>query len=98
MEMKISLCPLKKNIASQRHDGGKVKVKVLIFTRVARDSTTRLINLCPSVRISYPPPSVSAPFYGYSKLQLHRTEESQNRRRLNDRDRTYNLLVQKAAR
>ena len=31
MEMKISLCPLKKNIASQRHDGGKVKVKVLIL-------------------------------------------------------------------
>ena len=50
------------------------------------------------MRISYPPPSVSAPFYRYSKLQLHGTEESQNRRRLNDGDQTYDPIAQKAAR
>lgn len=29
---------------------------------------------------SIPPASVSAPFYGYSKLWLHGTEESRSRR------------------
>ena len=51
--------------------------------------TTRLINLWPSVRTSYLPPlnsSVNGPFYGYSKLQLHGTEENRNRRRSNDGD------------
>ena len=33
----------------------KRKAKGPYFTRVARDSTTRLINLWPSVRTSYPP-------------------------------------------
>ena len=46
---------------------------------------------------SYPPSSVNAPFYGYSKLQLHRIEESRNRRRLNGGDRTGNPPAQKAA-
>ena len=45
---------------------------------------------------SYPPSSVNAPFYGYSKLELHRTEESRNRRRSNDRDRTGHPPAQKA--
>ena len=33
------------------------------------------------MRTSYPPSSVNAPFYRYSKLQLPRTEESRNRRK-----------------
>ena len=66
------------------------------FTRVAHDSTTRLINLWPTVRTSYPPSSINAPFYGYSKLQLHGTKKSQNRCRLNDRDRTGDPPAQKA--
>ena len=40
---------------------------------MARDSTTRLINLWPLVRTCYPSSSVNAPFHGYSKLQLHGT-------------------------
>ena len=46
--------------------------------------TGELINLWLSVRTFYPFSSINTPFYGYSKLQLHRSEESQNRRRLND--------------
>ena len=42
--------------------------------------TGELINLWLSVRTFS---SIKAPFYGYSQLQLHRSEESQNRRRLN---------------
>ena len=67
------------------------------FTRVARDSATRVISLSPSVRTTYPPSSVNAPFYGYSKLQLHGTEESRNRRRSNDGERTNDPPAQKAA-
>ena len=52
----------------------------LYLTRVKRNSTTKLINLWPSVRTSYPPSSVNASF----PLQLHGTEESRNRRRSND--------------
>ena len=44
-----------------------------------------------------PPSSVNAPFYGYSKLQLHETEESRNRRRSNGGDRTGDPPAQKAA-
>ena len=67
--------------------------------RVACDSTTRLKNLWPSVRTSYPPlpSSVNAPFYGYSRLQLHGTEESRNRRRLIDGDQTGDPPARKAA-
>ena len=54
----------------------KVKGKGPYFTRVVRDSTTTLTNLWPSVHTSYPPSSINAPFWGYSKLQVHRTEES----------------------
>ena len=46
---------------------------------------------------SYPPSSVNAPFYGYSKLQLHGIEESRNRRRSNGGDRTGDPPAQKAA-
>ena len=47
----------------------KVKVTVLIFTRVACDSQLELlINLWPSVHTIYSPSSINAPFYGYSKL------------------------------
>ena len=73
-----------------------IKAKVLYFTRVARDSPTRLIKLWLSVRTSYPPSSVNTPFYGYSKLQLHGTEGSRNRRRSNDEDRTGDPRAQKA--
>ena len=55
------------------------KGKVPNFTRVARDSSTRLINLLPSVHTCYPPSSINATFHGYSKLELHGTEESRNR-------------------
>jgi len=41
-------------------------------------------------------PSVNAPFYGYSKLQLHGTEKSRNRRRSNNGDRTGDPPAQKA--
>ena len=60
-------------------------------------TVNRLINLRPSVRTSYPPSSVNTPFYGYSKLQLHGTEESRNRRRSNDGDRTGDPPAKKAA-
>ena len=60
------------------------------FTRVVRDSATRVISLSPSVHNNYPPSSVNAPFYGYSKLQLHGTEENRNRRRSNEGDRRSN--------
>ena len=43
--------------------------------KVDSDSTTRLINLWPSMRTSYPPSTVNALFYGYSKLQLQRNVE-----------------------
>ena len=79
-----------------QNSGNKSKGKGPYFTRVARDSTTRLINLWPLVCTSYPPSSVNALFYKYSKLQLHRTEEIQNRRRSNDRDRTGDPPAQKA--
>ena len=45
------------------------------FPRVGHDSSTRLINLWPSVCTSYSPSFVNATFYGYSNLQLHGTEE-----------------------
>ena len=82
-------------------NGEKVKKegKGPCFTRVARDSTTRLINLWPLVHTSIPFSSVNAPFYGYSQLQLriHETEESQNRGRSNDLDRTADPPVQRTA-
>ena len=81
------------NYLKQQHE---LKGKGLYF-RVARGSTTRLINLWPSMRTSYPPSSVNAPFDGYSKLWLHGTEESRDRRRSNDGDRTDHPPVQKAA-
>ena len=74
----------------------KKKGKGPYFTRVARDRTTRLINLWPSVRTSHPPSSVNALFYGYLKLELHGTEESQNRHRSNDDNPTGELPAQKA--
>ena len=40
------------------------------FTRVARDSATRLINLWPLVRTPYPPSSVNAPFTGIQSYSL----------------------------
>ena len=49
------------------------------------------------MRTTYPPSSVNAPFHGYSKLQLHGTEESRNRRRSNEGDRTGDPPAQKAA-
>ena len=73
-----------------------VKVKALI-KRGWHVTVTRLINLWPSVRNSYPPSSVNDPFHGYSKLQLHGTEESRNRRRSNDGDQTGDPPAQKAA-
>ena len=47
----------------------KVKVKRPYLTRVTRDTCAL-----------YPLSSVSAPFYGYLKLKLHRSEESRIRR------------------
>ena len=44
-----------------------------------------------------PPSSVNAPFYWYSKLQLHGTEGSRNRRLSNGGDRTGDPPAQKAA-
>ena len=86
-------------------NGEKIKVteRVDIVSLVKKrslfygDSTTRLINLWPLVRSSHRPSSVNVPFYGYSKLQLHGTEESRNRRRSNDGDRTGDPSAQKAA-
>ena len=49
------------------------------------------------MRTSYPPSSVNAPCYCYSKLQLHGTEESRNRRRSSDGDRAGDPPAQKAA-
>ena len=42
------------------------------------------MNLWSSVHTFYPPSSVNAWFYRYSKLQLHGLEESQNRGRWNE--------------
>ena len=77
-----------KYIGSSSNHGQNNNGKDPYFMRVARDSATRLLNLWPSVRTTYPPSSIHSPFYGYSKLQLHGTEESRNRRRSNDGDRT----------
>ena len=50
-------------------DESGIKVKSLYFMRVLLDSQLELLmNLWPSVRTSYAPSSVNAPFYGYSKL------------------------------
>ena len=81
---------------------GRVDIVSLVkkgpyFMKVDSDSTTRLINLWPSVRTFHPTSSVNAPFYGYSKLQLHGTEESRNICRSNDGDRTGDPSAQKVA-
>ena len=47
-----------------------VKGKGPYFTRVARDSATRLINLWPLVLTPYPPSSVNAPFTGIQSYSL----------------------------
>ena len=81
---------------------GRVDIVSLVkkdpyFMKVDGDSTTRLINLWPSVRTFHPTSSVNAPFYGYSKLQLHGTEERRNICRSNAGDRTSDPSAQKTA-
>jgi len=59
---------------------GKGKVKSLYLTPVV-SSVTRLVSMeADGAPFKDPPASVSAPFYGYSKLWLHGSEESRNRR------------------
>ena len=57
----------------------KVKLKSLYLTSVV-PSVTRLVLIEADGAPSTPPASVSAPFYRYSKLWLHGSEESRNRR------------------
>ena len=57
----------------------KVKVKSLYLTLVV-PSVPRLVSMEADGAPSTPPGSVSAPFYGYSKLWLHGSEESRRRR------------------
>ena len=83
-----SLCSLIVNLI------GKGKGKGPYFTRVARDSQLDWWTCGPRCAPLYPPSSVDAPFYEYSKL--HGTEESRNRRRSNDGNRTGDSPAQKA--
>ena len=59
----------------------KKKSKGPYFTRVVRDSTTRLINLWPSVRTTYPLPSSMLRFTGiqsYSYAEQRKVETDVN--------------------
>ena len=73
----VTLQLYKQNLDSflDRNRKGKVKEKSLYLTSVV-PSLKRLV----SMEANGPPASVSAPFYGYSKLSLHGSEESRNRR------------------
>ena len=59
----------------------KVKVKLLYLTSVV-PSVRRLVLMEADGAPSTPPASVSAPFYRYSKLWLHGSEESRNKQTL----------------
>ena len=58
---------------------GKGKGKVTLFNVGSSFSYETGINGSRRCAL-YPPASVSAPFYGYSKLWLHGSEENRNRR------------------
>ena len=100
LDSKISQVGMKgeKIQVTERVDIVSLVKKGPYFMKVDGDSTTRLINLWPSVRTFYPTSFVNAPFYRrYSKLPLHGTEESRNKCRSNDEDRTGDPSAQEAA-
>ena len=71
----FSICQLTENNVKVK----KVKGKVTLFnigSSFSYEAGTNGSRRC----ALYPPPSVSAPFYGYLKLLLHGSEKSQNRR------------------
>ena len=66
-------------LINQQINKGKGKGKVTLFNVGSSFSYETGINGSRRCAL-YPPASVSAPFYGYSKLWLHGSEESPNRR------------------
>ena len=70
----------KQNLDSflDRNSKGKVKEKSLYLTLVV-PSVTRLVSMEANGAPFTPLASVSAAFYGYSKLWLHGSKENRNR-------------------
>ena len=73
----------------------KGKVKVSLFNFGSSVSSQNCYQWKSTVR-PLPPPSVSAPFYGYLKLQLHRSEKRWNKP-WSHRESNWGSPAQKAA-